>query len=765
MWELEVGTPRPLGTVMRQTASLPRMAPTPVPPFRTLRKPSGAGPSLSDWLRTHRHFLVVLAGYAVYVAFWSALTVTRFESHHALVYDLGLALEQMWLPVHAPPSALSSLFIFMNEGSTYVLSPVGLIGGYPAILVLQTLAIGGLSLPIYGIAARLLKDRTAAMILALSSLIFFVSGGANWYDFHFESFVPVVFLTAYWLLLAGHRKSSFGAFVAISFIRFPFGVFPFLYGALVVFEATVLRQDVDGMPRVLARKYGALLAVTCATLLAATLFLALPADLGTGQFSALLQYSQTTSAGGPAVSRYDELLTLVLPLTAMLFLPLFSRRWVVFLVPYTFLLVTTGFWAYSYPYAFSFQYVFTLVPFLYLGLIDASARVQWTRLGRGPTALFRRFRRFRRTANVRSIALVILGVMLVLGLFFEPYGPLNGATHFPYDTSANLATNETFLAEYHHLAQLIPPSDSNVLIQNNMPELFPRPLAGNEPLVPGVSLFANFTNSDAVNGSFPVWQFGKIVYIRFDYAIADEGSPQFVYGAPSMQDFVAGMYYSGAYGLLGEAGGMIVLEHNYSGPIEYYVPYSAHYPVESLFHWPSYAPVSSPVLTSTNTGGNTPLWNGPFVPLLPGSYRVTFTLETTNTSDGNAALVQVLGGSHAALLRQQNLTGADFVAHDTWEHYEVNFTALGPERDVQFVVRSLNWNGSLSVSGISLRQLAAPSPTFRAAASVRATAPSSRLELGPKGSTALLSPGHARGVFEGIVRLAPSTVRLSESHG
>lgn len=698
--------------------------------------------------------MAVLLGYAIYVAVWSSLTIVRFQSHHALVYDLGLALEQMWLPVHAHSSVATSVYVFLNEGLPYVLSPVGLIGGYPAILILQTLAVGGLALPIYGIATRLLRDRSVAMVLALSSLVFFASGGANWYDFHFESFFPLVFLTAYFLLLTGHRKSSFVAFVAICFVRFPFGVFPFLYGALLVFEAVVLRQEVDGMPRVLARKYGLLLAGTCGALLLVTLFVALPVVLGTGQFTALLQFSQTTSSSGPTTGAYDRLLTLVLPLATMLFLPLFSRRWIVFLAPYSFLLLATGFWAYSYPYAFSYQYVFSLVPFLYLGLIDVLARREAQEHQKRRASTVRKLHRLRARLDLRRLALVILATTLLTALFLEPYGPFNGVTEFPYGTSANLTTNETLLTEYHQLSRLIPSSDSHVLIQDNMPELFPRPLAGNEPLVPGVSLFANFTHSDAVNDSFPVWQYGKIVHVRFDYVIADQGSPQFFYGTPNMQDFVTAMYGSGAFGVLGEAGGMIVLERNYTGPAQYFVPYSAYYPVSSLFRWPDYAPISAPVLTATNTGANVPLWNGPFAPLMPGSYAVTFTLRSSDTSDNNSALVQVLSGPRAALLQEQTLTGSEFPANGTWMRYSMDFYAPGPEGNVQFLLRSLTWKGSLSLADISVHQLAAPTPTFRLGITLRDTAFYDLLATIPKGSTTLMQPEYAQGVLNLTVQTA-----------
>ena len=731
----------------------PQMGPPRISPVRRIT-------NLFVWrrLHAHRYFGLVLLAYAIYTLVWSILTVSRFESHHALVYDLGLAMEQMWLPVHAHYSVETALFVFMNEGLPFVLAPFGLIGNYPAILVLQTLAIGGLALPIYGIAARLLKDQASAMILALSSLVFFVSSGANWYDFHFESFFPVTFLAAYYLLLVGQRKASFVAFVAINFIRFPFGVFPFLYGALVFIEATVLGRDVDGLQRDLARKYGISLALTCAALLLVTLYLALPADLGSGQFTALLQFSQTTSTPGPVTGEYDKLLTLALPLAVMLFLPLLSRRWAVFLIPYAFLLIATGFWAYSYPYAFSFQYVFSLVPFLYLGLIDALAAGQRTSSRRENESIaprrIQRYRRFRVATNARSLVLVVLACMIVGALFFEPYGPLNGETAFPYEAQDNLTVNGTLLTEFHHLAQLIPPSDPNVLIQDNMPELFPRPLAGNEPLVPGVSLFANFTNTDAVNGSFPVWQFGHVVYIRFDYAIADQRSPTYSYGYPSMQEFVTAMYDSGAYGILGEAGGMIVLKHNYTGSIQYYVPYSSDYSARSLYRWPTYAPVSTPTLTSTNTSGNTPLWNGPFVSLMPGRYRVSFALETTNTSRQNVALAQVLGGSKAVLLAQETLTGSDFKANDTWQHYAMDFYAPGPENFVQFILRSLTWNGSLSVSKISVRQLAVPFVTFRVGDSPRDTAFYTLLATIPKGSTVLLEPAYSQGVLNLTIQTA-----------
>ena len=692
--------------------------------------------------------IIVLLGFLAYAIAWSAISLTRFDNHHALVYDLGVTMEQMWLVTNSHYSLQTALVNFLYEGLPFVLFPVAVLGGYPAMLILQTLAVGGTAFPIYGIAARLLKDRTSAMLLALSSLVFFVSSGANWYDFHFEVFFPIIFLSAYYLLLVGQRKLSFALFLFVAFVRFPFGVFPLMFGLLVIFESMFLHRDVDGMPNRLARRYGMALALAATGLLLVTFFVALPVVLGKGQFTALLQFSQTTSSPGPAIGAFDRLLTLLLPLGALLFLPLFSRRWVLFLVPYGFLLFATGFWAYSYPYAFAYQYVDSIVPFLYLGTIDALAAgmpiaVLWGKRksldapegGTGPRV------------SLRAVSSSLLVVVVVAALFLQPYGPLNGLTPEPFDFQENLSANSTLLQEYDHLSALIPRSDPNVLIQGNMPELFPRPLAANEPLVPGVSLFANFSESDVVNGSFPLWQYGKTVYVPFDYAIADLNSPQFLYGTPSMQDFVQAMYGSGAYGILGEAGGMILLKHYYSGPVEYYEPVTATFPVSSLLEWPDYTPIAGRTIASTNVGGNTPLWNGPFTPLMPGSYQVSFALESTNTSGRNVALVQVLGGPRAALIVQSTLNGANFTAPDRWQNITVQFYASAPENYVQFILRSLQWNGTLTLSGISLRQLGPPSTTYRVGLSPRDDLFYQLLRQIPNGSVVLLQPGFSEGVL------------------
>lgn len=693
-------------------------------------------------------FVVVLLGFLVYVVSWSLISIARFDSHHALVYDLGDTMEQMWLVVHSHASFVAAFATFLFEGLPFVLFPVALLGGYPAMLVLQSVAIGGTALPIYGIARRLLRDRTSSMLLALSSLAFFVSSGANWYDFHFEVFFPILFLTAYYFLLRGDRRLAFGLFLAVSFVRFPFGVFPLLFGLLLVFESSVLHQSADGMSRKETLRFGSALALASAGLLAATFLFALPIVLGGGQFGALLQFSQTTSSAGPVVGGYDQLLTLILPLAALLFLPLFSRRWIPLFVPYVFLLYATGFWAYSYPYAFGFQYAYSLVPFLYLAAIDALSR-GWIRPPPSPVRTRLRLPRWLRGRNytMRTTVTGVFLVVLLMALFFEPYGPLNSLTESPFHFEENLSGNSTLLHEYERLTTLIPRSDPNVLIQDNMPELFPRPLAANEPLIPGVSLFSPFTDADAANGSFPVWQYGKIVSVRFDYALADLGSPQYLYGTPNMQDFVRAMYDTGAYGIFGEAGGMILLKYHYTGPIAYYQPYAASFGARDLVDWPGLQPVSGNVISSTNVSGNIALWNGPYAPLMPGLYKVTFALRTTNASPQNWALLQVLEGPNASLLAESTVSGGDFPVAGHPEHLGLEFYASGPESYLQFIARSLQWNGTLSLSGISIQQVGPPTPTFRVGISPRADLFYQLLGTIPPGSTVLVQPGYQGGIL------------------
>lgn len=689
-------------------------------PRQVLNSLRGLIATLPSRTRESWQLLPVLAGFAIYVVVWCYITITRFDSHHALVYDLGLSMEQMWLVVHSNLSLTATLYEFLYQGFPYLTFPVALYGGFPGILVLQTIAIGGTALPIYGIAARILKDRLSAMIIALSSLIFFVASGANWYDFHFEIFFPILFLCAYYFLLRGWRRLAFALFVLVCFTRFPFGVFSLLFGLFLLFEAVVLKQDVDGMPNALARRFGLLLTLVTAGLLIVTYLFALPAVLGQGQFSALLQFSQTTSTAGPPTGWLDRVLTLVIPIATLLFLPLFSRRWILFLAPYVLLLYFAGYWAFSYPYAFSFQYVYALFPFLYLSLIDGIAvgmrRGGWWR----PRAQSQTSTIIRPSLpSLRAISSTVLLVVVVSALFLEPYGPLNGLAPDPFGLQKALTANETYIAEFDSLSSLIPRSDPDVLIQGNMPELFPRPLAGNEPLVPGVSLFGNFTESDVINGSFPIKEYGKIEYVHFNYAIADLGSPQFIYGIPSMQQFVEAMYDSGAYGILGEAGGMIVLKYNYTGPIVYYRPTDASFSITSLVEYPSYRPYSGTRITSNNVSGNVALWNGPFVNLLPGSYTVSLSLETSNNSTENSALIQALEGPRAALLGQGTLLGSSFAALNSPQPVSLSFYVPGPENYVQFIVRSLHWNGSLVLSGVRLQQTGPPSTTYRAGLSAR----------------------------------------------
>jgi hypothetical protein len=162
---------------------------------------------------------------------------------------------------------------------------------------------------------------------------------------------------------------------------------------------------------------------------------------------------------------------------------------------------------------------------------------------------------------------------------------------------------------------------------------------------------------------------------------------------------------SGAYGLLGEASGMILLEHNYTGPVQYYVPLVQSFGPSSFFNPDTGLPFSGQSINSTNTSGGVALWVGPYSFLSPGLYNVTFQFETTNLSTSNSALIQLLAGPTASIiLTQFSVYGSNFTRSGEWTRVTTTVYVNSIYERVQYIARSYGWTGTLSFRSVDLVQ-------------------------------------------------------------
>jgi len=584
------------------------------------------------------HLIVLLAAVGVYSYYWSSVTVSKYYGLGASVYDLGLFMQHTWMftqpesvALYGTPSLsgpIGYLALVVDQPIEFLLSPMALLGSYPAVLILQTVALGSAALPLYLVARRIIGSDFPALSLSIAFLLYVPLDGVNWFDAHFVAFFVPLFLWGFLFFLQRSFRLAALLLLAAGATEFPSVALVALFAATILLELALGKWRFGRVFDPGRFKFAILLLVA-AVVFFLYQFLFLNSQLGA---QSLAETIHTGGSGGLAISSSPIPLTnrievIALILIPVLFLPLLSPRWLIMLVPIVYLVFGTTYFGYSYPTIFRTQYSATYIRFVFLGAVYG---VQWlsnrysSSVPEVQSHLSRRRQYLRRLTRPSSVAVAVLIAGVSVGCLYAPYGPLNHLTGPIYSIpTVNMSTFQSL----EQLESLIPRSSPYVLFQNDMPGILPRPLEyGDTPLVTGLGDWQNVTLYDAHVGSFPYKLFnGTVVDARVDYAIDNPHNWGFTQmgNTPdnSMYYFVRALFGSGSYGILGEMNGMMVLERNYSGAPALYEPYSARYPATSLYLIATHSRPTSQVISGTNLQ-NATLWYGPYATLSPGAYRV-----------------------------------------------------------------------------------------------------------------------------------------------
>jgi uncharacterized membrane protein len=161
---------------------------------------------------------LVLLATAAYIAFFTFHTITYHRNLHSNSFDLGLENNLLWNLWQGDAQPFKTSPMFGPKGThfghhataiAYVLAPIYALWQQPEmLLLLQTVLMGGASIPLYLFARRHLTPGTAA-IVAVCYLFFPPLHGANLYDFHYLSLGPFFVWWTLYFVDAGHVKSAF----------------------------------------------------------------------------------------------------------------------------------------------------------------------------------------------------------------------------------------------------------------------------------------------------------------------------------------------------------------------------------------------------------------------------------------------------------------------------------------------------------------------------------------------------------------------------
>ncbi len=620
-------------------------------------------------------FLIVILGVASFTISIYWVCWLKYDTFNATYLDLGLSNHVYWLLSHGgvslyKTSGFGSIYPVQYEAAMYfVITPFyALAPGVPFLLALQTAALGSAAIPLYFLARRRLQARWIPVLIAGIYLTFFTVSSAALFDYHNESLFPVLFLAAVLAYDTQHRKWFYLLGVLAAIID-PLTLLIVLFFTLttqVPREGGPLLHELSGAissikkdPRDMVFA-GALGIVFVVYHVSGYLF---PGFVGAFGVS-----------GGPLsillFSIDNKIAVLLLLFGTLAFLPLLEWRTSFILLPYYgFVFYTTD---PSHWQLFGLQYLQLATGPLFYGLILAIEDAHpirpdpeagrpdpppTTEAGPASNPAARWPSRDRLIWKSRSTKALVL-VAVILALVYFPLSPINQYVSGGYaDGYANLKgiTTETPAVEFLWKVIDLIPMNASVLTQNNIPQLSGREFV---------------ETPQAYNPTIPY------NYILMD-AILTYFSP-----TSQIEPFVNEAVTTGAFGIVAEGWGALLMERGYTGPIQLFVPTVLVYSGSQLL------PYAATINGTTLVGNNSSrlMWYGPYIQLLPGAYTVNFTLSSNRTGPATlpALTLDVSTNDGLNVYSQRTIDLGDFSAPNRPMVFELNVTLPGFVPDVEF---------------------------------------------------------------------------------
>ncbi|MCA1553279.1 MAG: DUF2079 domain-containing protein, partial [Chloroflexi bacterium] len=145
---------------------------------------------------------------SLYVALFTFLAVAQHEAHHTSVFDLGVYDQAIWSTAHgrilaySPEPDYGDNFLATHlQPILILLAPLYLVwDDVRALFLAQTLALALGVLPLYALALRKTHSPFTALVVSAAYLLLPAVEAANLFDFHPETFAPVLCISLFLML-------------------------------------------------------------------------------------------------------------------------------------------------------------------------------------------------------------------------------------------------------------------------------------------------------------------------------------------------------------------------------------------------------------------------------------------------------------------------------------------------------------------------------------------------------------------------------------
>ncbi len=428
---------------------------------RMLRGAEPAADLSSAATRKARRRVILMIG--VYAAVFSAYSLMRYYSFRSLFYDLGIFSYSM-SQVTQGLQGIQTLLLPSTPGHVGHFSPIlivplafyALLPSPATLLVLQSLVLALAALPLFELSLTVLHRLDVSTTIVAVYLLYPALQGVNRYDFHVESFIPLLSF-ALFLVLVQRRYRAFVGLSLLLLCTHEYLSIVFLWTAGILLVYQVLRHK-DVVVGLVSRRWAATMFGLGAAFFALENLLNIlltPTHLSIFSWLGITTSSFTGGVGdllgGVATDVPLKLLYWALLLAPLLLLPLREWRLALPVVPW---LGLTVFASNPGIYSLYTQYSAFVLPFLFFATIWSLRR---------PTPI----PRIRISGRRLCVALVAVGLLCTAAV--GPLSPLNS-----YD---GLLSNgfappypPTVTAHDHGTATILGviPRDATVLAQNEL---------------------------------------------------------------------------------------------------------------------------------------------------------------------------------------------------------------------------------------------------------------------------------------------------------
>ncbi len=545
--------------------------------------------------------LINFCAFIIFVFFWSVIDILLMYNMQESVFDAGIISLTMKSLLYYHYFAYVKYMIGFSL-LRILFSPLILIDGIAGMLIIQEIFLGLPSLIIYKIAKNYTHDGLSSMLISISYLLYFPLAGVNYYDFHFQAFFIFLFLMGFYLFTKEKYISSSIFLFLSGVVRFPYLVFPAILMVLILLTGIYNKLFKNKKMDRKIFNYSVVNFLIFVIFLSVSYFLIFKSPYYLAQKGSLGGYFHISS-GNPLDIFFqnidNKVITIVLIFSPLLFIPIKSWKWMIFLTPFIMISFFNNYNVYIYPGFYHYQYTVTLAPFLYIGLIESIRINDATDPKEGAKGRKTRlFHKLVMEVKRRKQPISVFIAVVLFALVFQPYSPVNRYSSNPFNMNI-LHPDIQQYDNYVNVTDLIPSDCSRVIYQNDLPYL--------DVHDPALSCLEAFNTIFGYNKNLTIELQNLTFTNNIQYAL---GFSQGFSTGPylTMCESMNKLFKSGNYGIEAFQDGMVLLKKGYHDKPVYYNPINQQ---EKCF--------------SLETGGHNTSLHFYTTMLIPGTYMLNIT--------------------------------------------------------------------------------------------------------------------------------------------